>query len=527
MTQTILSVVIEVEPASAAVLHDRIQALENRYHGARPHFDSLKRAVPLLHFMSMTVAGDDQHDPVLVLEANFDGTPGPFWGQLEAAIGEDLREMLRCGKEPRDGDAALFRAVTAKGSVAPVAPYLEARTVWPAVRYQGNRGRDRARIEQEGALFGALRAAIGNGTQFRGADAVTVHQTLRQAMVPRFPWLAQPAAPLITPAENVADWVRVLGLGAVVLLALDVPGIVLSLVVAPSWALAVIVFAGALFGWQLREPRQPNRGGAGPSGKLKVLKVVAVVFAVNAVVCLLCAAVLWLLDRWISDHAATFACYAITFALGFAGMPASALAILVWLRWLERRDPPCDAPAPNEKAMQAMAAREDKIAQNHMISIVHVKPGALRAVLVRLGLRALGLALRVRARNGYLADMRTIHFAHWALISNGGRLMFHSNFDGSWESYLDDFVEKAHGGLTLAWGNGVGFPTTRFLVLDGATQGRKFKAWARHSMTGSLFWFSAYTSFTVNQIERHARIADGLRKPALSPKEAPQWAMDL
>jgi hypothetical protein len=58
--------------------------------------------------------------------------------------------------------------------------------------------------------------------------------------------------------------------------------------------------------------------------------------------------------------------------------------------------------------------------------------------------------------------MRTIHFAHWAFVSNGSRLMFLSNFDHSWDSYLDDFIEKAHGGLTLAWGSGVGFPPTRF-----------------------------------------------------------------
>ena len=105
--------------------------------------------------------------------------------------------------------------------------------------------------------------------------------------------------------------------------------------------------------------------------------------------------------------------------------------------------------------------------------------------------------------------------------------MFFSNFDGSWESYLDDFIEKEHQGLTLAWTSGVGFPPTRFLVLDGATQGRKFKAWARHSMAESLFWYSAYPSFTVNQIERQARVADGLRQGALGEKEAAQWALNL
>jgi hypothetical protein len=79
----------------------------------------------------------------------------------------------------------------------------------------------------------------------------------------------------------------------------------------------------------------------------------------------------------------------------------------------------------------------------------------------------------------------------------------------------------------LAWSSGVGFPPTRFLVLDGASHGRQFKAWARHSMGVSCFWFSAYKDYTVNQIERQARIADGLRKATLTPEEAAQWARDL
>ena len=82
------------------------------------------------------------------------------------------------------------------------------------------------------------------------------------------------------------------------------------------------------------------------------------------------------------------------------------------------------------------------------------RPGVLRAVLLHAGLWGLGYLLRVMAIDGYLASMRTIHFAHWAIAGNGGRLIFFSNFDGSWESYLDDFIEKAHQGLTLAWTNG-------------------------------------------------------------------------
>jgi hypothetical protein len=202
-------------------------------------------------------------------------------------------------------------------------------------------------------------------------------------------------------------------------------------------------------------------------------------------------------------------------------------AILVWLRWLERRDSHHDAPPIDQGELRKMTRREDRIAQNHMGSVVLVKPGVLRMALFRAGHLGLGLILRVIATDGYLGSMRTVHFAHWAFVNNGSRLMFLSNFDHSWDSYLDDFIEKAHGGLTLAWGSGVGFPATRFLLLDGASHGRQFKAWARHSMAVSRFWFSAYPDYTVNQVERQARIADGLRKATLTSKEATAWAWDL
>src|SRR5205085_2508801 len=153
-------------------------------------------------------------------------------------------------------------------------------------------------------------------------------------------------------------------------------------------------------------------------------------------------------------------------ALGLVSVVVAGIGIAAWLRRLERRDSPQDAPAVNETLIREMAALEDWIPQNHMGSIVLVKPGVLRMLVVRAGHRGLGLVLRVVATDGYLGSMRTVHFAHWAFINNNSRLMFFSNFDHSWESYLDDFIEKAHAGLTLAWGSSVGFPPTNFLVGD-------------------------------------------------------------
>lgn len=452
MAQTVLSFVAEVAPPSAERLIGLIGALKAAEEATTPKYDRLARAVPLLHFMSMTVAGDDQYDPVFVLEANFDGAPAPFWALLEAAIGPQLRDMLRCAKPP-PGAEALFGSVTAPGSTAAIAPVLAACTVRPAVFHQGNRGLDRGRIEREGALLAAARV-LADDPALRRLPTPAIHATLRAALAPNFAWLGDPPATRIGGVENLADWARLIAFGVVALIGLAAPGAVLFALL----------------------------GGASLGG------------------------------------------LAVAAALGVA---ASVAGMAIWLRRLEKADPSHDAPPVNLADEAAMARAEDRTVQNHMISLVHVKPGILRAVLIRAGLWGLGLYLRVAARDGYLASMRTIHFAHWALVANGGRLMFHSNYDASWEAYLDDFIEKANVGLTLAWTNAVGFPATRFLILDGAARGGKFKAWARHSMTESQLWFSAYKTFTVNQIERQTRLAKGLRRPALSQKEADTWVLDL
>jgi hypothetical protein len=447
--QTILTAVLEVAPKSADLLRTRIGALGS----GKKAREKLSSTVPTLHFMSMSVFADDQYDPIFVLEANFDGRPGPFWAQLEAVLGAELRDMLRCCRAPRDGAAGLFDAVTRAGSRAPIAPLLEARTVWPAARHQGNRGLDRNRILEEACLFSSAQAQLNRSVGNAATSARQVHDSLRKALLPTFGWLDRKPPPRVSLWEGIVDLLRF--------------GVPILLLVA------VLAAPGALLGYRV-------------SGRLSV-------------------AVL----------------------LGLVSLLACLGVLAIALRWIETRDPPQDDPVLDGARLRAMAQLEDQITQNHMISLAHVKPGILRTILVRAGLFVVGHWVRVTAHSGYLGSMRTIHFAHWSLVSNGGRLMFHSNFDGSWESYLDDFIEKAHAGLTAVWTHGVGFPPTRLMLRDGATSGGKFKAWARHTMNESQFWYSAYPKYSVNQIERHARVASGLRKRTLTEEEAAGWALDL
>ena len=556
MRQTTLSVVLEVQPESV----DRLSALIDglRQEEERPpagytaQYGRLQAGVPVLHFMSLSVFPSAEYDPILVIEANFDGPPGVFWGQLEATLGAELRAMVRCCKKPANEDGPLYLAVTAPGSRAPLAPYLEARTLRPSVFHHGNRGMDRDRILREGELFRATRIRLAEPSSaqpnpYRAMTAEEIHAALRAALKPDFPWLDKPVPARIPMAERVGDLLRLLGFLFVVLACLSIPGIVVAFISPWPRFLALFGVLAVLIALLLYRTRAPLTGLGAPtrsggltlnslSMKNKLTSLAHPVTFVAAVVLLLALYVI------VASVIGTAVAIPITghtveelwwptvriVALGLLSALVFTLPTLVlWLRWLERRDSSHDAPPVNDDLMLKMAQREDRIAQNHMGSVVIVKPGILRTLLFRTGHLGLGLVLRVIATNGYLGSMRTIHFAHWSFVNNGSRLLFFSNFDHSWESYLDDFIEKAHGGLTLAWGSCIGFPPTRLLVLDGASHGRKFKAWARHSMTVSRFWFSAYKHYTVDQIERHSRIADGLRQPKLTPEEATVWARNL
>jgi len=546
MRQTILSVVLEVEPQSANRLANLIEEFKREQEQTEPAdstgqkreaYSKLKEGVPSLHFLSLSVFENANFDPMFVIEANIDGEAGRFWAQMEQTLGKYLRPMLRCCKRPADDDGSTYDAVTRADSRHPLAPYLERRSRRPSVSHQGNRGLDRDRILSEGALFQATRVELAQAdpaarNPYRGIAADEIHQRLRTALLPQFPWLAQPAPARIAPIERALDltWLALFVFAA--LACLSIPGMVLALLAPTSRFLVGLAAFTALVLFGLWRMKAPNAGESIPSqvdGPAITSRLVLLVAGALAAYVVVATAIFTILAHWITGLplGPLWGPTARIVVLGLASLVFTLPAIVLWLRRLERRDSSQDAPPVDERLLVQMARNEDWIPQNHMGSVVLIKPGVLRMVLFRAGHLGLHLLLRVKATDGYLGSMRTVHFAHWAFINNSSRLMFFSNFDHSWESYLDDFIEKAHVGLTLAWGSGVGFPPTRFLILDGASHGRRFKAWARHSMAVSRVWFSAYRDYTVDQIERHARIADGLRRATLTPQEATAWAQDL
>lgn len=545
MIQTTLSVPLEVRPESAArlsALIDQFKRDEDRPKEGGENFERLLKGLPMVHFMSMSVFEDASYDPIFIIEANFDGPAVPFCAAFEEIAGDTIREMILCCKRPRDGEGGLYdKAID--GPAGSIAEYLKARTQPPSVFHHGNRGMTRDRILQEAELFDAIRKELDaedslSPEPYRRLSAADLRKALHTRMATEHRWLNEPAEDRFPTLQRIGDVWRLLFFATQVLLALVLPGIIAAALLPHDiyvGAVLLLAFAAAAWAFIIRAPLEGTKVETDFSlwkflfrniwmivGGLIVVVAVPVVLGVAAV------AILGFLTDLVPVKFVDWRDPVIgTILLGELSLILVGAGIVLWLRFLERRDSSQDAPPIDEDEVAKMARHEDWVSQNHMGSIVHIRPGILRTIIVKAGHRGLGLLLRVTATNGYLGSMRTVHFAQWAFLNNSGRLLFFSNFDQSWGSYLDDFIEKAHTGLTLAWGCGVGFPPTRFLIYDGASHGRRFKNWALASRTVSRFWFSAYPKLSVDQIERNFRIAEGLRNSNMSEDQLEAWVRDL
>lgn len=163
-----------------------------------------------------------------------------------------------------------------------------------------------------------------------------------------------------------------------------------------------------------------------------------------------------------------------------------------------------------DKRAKELAAREDKVVQNQMTNVVDMKPGRFRLFTLKLVFTLVEVAARYLFTNGKLGGIPTIHFARWVFAENNRRLLFFSNYGGSWESYLGDFIDKASVGLTGVWSNTVLFPRTRRLISGGATDEERFKSWARAQQTPTDVWYTAYKTLTVKNIINNKEIRKGL-----------------
>ncbi|MCR9078216.1 MAG: hypothetical protein NXH78_03880 [Hyphomonadaceae bacterium] len=177
--------------------------------------------------------------------------------------------------------------------------------------------------------------------------------------------------------------------------------------------------------------------------------------------------------------------------------------------------PPEDSDLDLEKYQDIMR-RENQSdhAQNHIVFVTPLKdnPRWLRRVTMFIGFYFIKTLVLYRFRFGFVLDLGTIHFARWFLLPKSHTMVFYSNYDGSGESYFEDFVTKARWGQTGVWSNGKGFPETENLLFKGAKDATRFKRWIRHHQQVSRFWFARFKDLSTRDIRRNAMICEGLAK---------------
>ncbi len=157
---------------------------------------------------------------------------------------------------------------------------------------------------------------------------------------------------------------------------------------------------------------------------------------------------------------------------------------------------------PTLEHLRELRVWEDHKVQNQMTHVVPIKPGRFRRTALNVVLAAIDFLARFHWNRGDLGGIPTIHFARWMLIDGGERLLFFSNFDGSWENYLGDFIDRASAGLTGVWSSTVEFPPTHNLIYDGAQRAEAFKNWTRKYQIETQVWYSAYPDVSVaNQLD--------------------------
>ena len=143
--------------------------------------------------------------------------------------------------------------------------------------------------------------------------------------------------------------------------------------------------------------------------------------------------------------------------------------------------------------------------------------------------RAVFLVARVKTqRPGDIQKLSFIHFARWGLIRripdfgqpkerlHQPLFMFESNYNGTFDEYIDAFAHILTKGMSLFWGSSYGFPTPRPVA--------PFKHYIHSNEYVAQHYYSAYPTATTTMITSalsleapHAEFRE--LAPTLSPEE--------
>jgi hypothetical protein len=205
-------------------------------------------------------------------------------------------------------------------------------------------------------------------------------------------------------------------------------------------------------------------------------------------------------------------------------LPFLLICAPVYLWILRRREntDPVITPPPRPAHVDALSLIEDHDVTNQFSAFGSVKPGLFRRWTLVLIFWVLDFSTHYIYTRGRLARVNTIHFARWVFTDDKRRLFFGSNYDGSLDSYMDDFINKVAFGVNLVFGNGLGFPRTKFLVFGGIKNELPYKRYLRRHQLPTQVWYKAYPGLTAADLARNRMIREGL-EGRMTDDQARRW----
>ncbi len=183
-----------------------------------------------------------------------------------------------------------------------------------------------------------------------------------------------------------------------------------------------------------------------------------------------------------------------------------SLLRVVVIQPIFRKDRELNLDLDEHNIQPGITAIEDVVTQNQLTVISKIKPGWWPLLKLRVVLTGIHLVGKYFQNQGALGGITTIHFARWCIIDKGRWLLFTSNYDGSWDSYIGDFVDKAATGMDLIWRSAPGYPE------DGSRDIEAFKHIIRVNQVRTQAFYSAFPDYTITNLINDGEIADGVNK---------------
>jgi hypothetical protein len=210
-------------------------------------------------------------------------------------------------------------------------------------------------------------------------------------------------------------------------------------------------------------------------------------------------------------------------------VPLILVALIVFFIELRRRElnDPIVVDTYDAAWVTKLRFGEDHDVTNQYTAMGTIKPGHFRLVLELVILYGVDWTARHLFTRGGLGRIGTIHFAHWVFLDKRRRGFFCSNYDGSHEAYMDDFINKVGFGLNLSFSSYIAYPQTDWLVAKGAWREQTFKRFQRHHQIPTDVWYKAYPGLTARDLSRNTRIRNGFEKPTMSDDEVRRWLAEI